>query len=214
MDYYLNRINVLLIALVGGLCVYQWAGEKNADTQILELRRVARVAQDRAASQAEALRGTHEDLDELKKVIGELKTASDSADVQIRQQKARIFVLESGEKRRAADADDLKRALAAYKEAVAGRDKDIRILLGQRQQLIDSGKETVAKATEAYNGLVAKYSELIGHYNDLAARYKALTAPPPGQKQTLLWSRLDDAKQSLCLSSTGRRPATSDSLYQ
>jgi chromosome segregation ATPase len=216
MDYFLNRINVILIALVGSLCVYQWSGEKKADDQIVELRRVARVSEDHIASQAEALRQTNEDRDELKKVVTELKHASDNADVQIRQQKARLFTLESDGKRGAAEADELKRNLSAYKDAVAARDRNIQILLGQRQQLIDGNRDAVAKATEAFNGLATKYADLVSHYNELAVRYKALTSPPPAKKQTLLDERSHAPAPSLCLlaKARDRAPGSSDLLYR
>ena len=216
MDYFLNRINVILIALVGGLCLYQWKGEKRADDQIVELRRLERVNEDHIASQAEALRGASEDRDELKRVVTELKLASDSADIQIRQQKARIFTLESDSKRSDAEAADLKNTVSAYKDAVAARDKNIQILLSQRQQLIDENRDAIGKATEAYNGLATKYADLVGHYNELALRYKALTSPPPAQKQTLLPSATGVAASSLCLAANIRGETTdaSESFFR
>lgn len=176
MEYVLNRVNILLVALVGALCVYQWDGEKKADAQIEDLRRISRVDEDRIASQDLAVRGAREDIVELKNVISALKTRSDAGDVQVRQQKARIFTLEQREKRSAEEAEVWKKTLAAYKDAVAARDGNIRVLIGQRQQLIEAGRAAAKKATDAvvaYNDLAAKFEDLVGKYNDLAARYKA-----------------------------------------
>jgi chromosome segregation ATPase len=187
MEHFLNRLNVVLIVLVGGLCVYQWSGESKADGQIVELRRSARVDEDHISSQNLAIRGAREDIVEFKKVVVELKGKSDAADVQIRQQKARIFTLELDQKQSAAAADIWKKSLAAYKQAVAARDGNIHLLLDQRQQLIDANRDAAHKANQvvsAYNDLAAKYTALVGQYNELAKRYKALAAPPPDGQQS------------------------------
>jgi len=176
MEYYLNRINVILIVLVGGLCVWQWHGENKADGRIVDLRLAVAADERHIAAQDQAIRGANEDIDEFKKVIDSLKIKSDAGDVQIRQQKARLFTIELEEKKHAAEADALKRTLAAYKEAVAARDGNIHILLDQRQQLIDAGRAAAKKAADAvvaYNDLAVKFEDLVGKYNDLAARYKA-----------------------------------------
>lgn len=182
MDYYLNRINVILIALVGALCLWQWSGEKRADVQIESLRRAVAAGERRGAAQDQALRGDNEDIDEFKKIIAAFKARSDASDVEIRQQKARIFALEQDEKRRAAEAGIAARALAAYKQGVAARDGNIRLLLDQREQLVTANRDAVRKADGAivaYNDLAAKYATLIGQYNNLAKRYKAEHTPAP-----------------------------------
>jgi chromosome segregation ATPase len=176
MDYYLNRINVVLIVLVGGLCVYQWTGEKQADAQLVELRRVVHADENHLASQAEAIRTASADLDEFKKIITEFKSKSDAANLQIRQTKAKIFTLEQETKRQATEAETAARSLAAYKQGVAARDANIQVLLGQRDQLVTANHEVVKKADQAigaYQELANKYTALVGQYNDLAGRYKA-----------------------------------------
>jgi len=185
MDYYLNRINVILIALVGGLCVYQWSGEKRSDQLIEDLRRSVRTAESHIAAQDQAIRGANEDIDEFKKIIAAAKTKSDASDVDIRQQRARIFTLEQDAKRRAAEADLAAKSLAAYKQGLAERDGNIQLLLAQRQKLVDANQDVAKKATtaiHAYDELYAKYATLVDQYNDLGKRYKALTAPPAAAK--------------------------------
>ncbi len=180
MDYYLNRINVVLIVLVGGLCVYQWSGEKQADAQLVELRRLVRADENHLASQAESIRTASADLEEFKQVITEFKTKSDAANLQIRQEKAKVFTLEQETQRRAAEAETAARSLAAYKQGVAGRDANIQVLLGQRDQLVSANHEVVKKADQAigaYQALAGKYTTLVGQYNDLAGRYQAEHPP-------------------------------------
>jgi chromosome segregation ATPase len=182
MEYYLNRINIVFIALVGALCVWQWSGEKRADGEIEKLRQVVATDERHVAAQDQAIRGANEDIDEFKKVITSLKAKSDAGDVQIRQQKARIFTFELDSKRHDDEADIWKKTIAAYKDAVASRDGNIHVLLDQRQQLIEANKDDAAKANKAvlaYNDLAAKYADLIGHYNDLAKRYQAEHPPAP-----------------------------------
>lgn len=145
------------------------------------MRHTIRADEDRIASQAQAISGSNEDIDEFKKVIEGLKTRADAGDVQIRGQKARIFALEQQAKQQAAEADVWKRTLAAYKDAVAARDKNIQVLLDQRHQLVDANTANAKKATDAvvaYNGLATKYEDLVGRYNELATRYKAEHTPP------------------------------------
>jgi chromosome segregation ATPase len=182
MDYYLNRINVILIVLVGGLCLFQWKGEKKADAQIVELHHTIRTDEDRVASQIQAIRAANEDIDEFKKIIAGLKTRADAGDVEIRGQKARIFALAEAVKQHDREAEIWKRTLATYKEAVAARDKNIQALFDQRRQLVDANKADAQKATDAvvaYNGLAAKYEDLVSKYNELAVRYQAEHTPAP-----------------------------------
>jgi chromosome segregation ATPase len=181
MDYYLNRINVILVALVGALCLWQWSGEKKADLQLENLRRVVAANESHLAAQDQAIRGANEDIDEFKTEISSLKAKSDASDLEIRQDKARVFTLEQEEKRHAAEAEQSARALAAYKQGVATRDQNIQLLIDQRQQLIGANQDAVSKANNAvtaYNDVATKYATLVGQYNELAKRYKALTAPP------------------------------------
>jgi len=185
MDYYLNRINVILIALVGALCVYQWSGEKRADQLIEDLRRTVHADEGRIAAQDQAIRSANEDIDEFKKVIAEGKARSDAADADIRQQKARIFTLEQEAKRHAAEADLAAKSLAAFKLGIADRDTSIKSLLDQRQKLADANQDIANKATaavHAYDDLYSKYAALVGQYDDLAKRYKALAPPLPADK--------------------------------
>jgi chromosome segregation ATPase len=182
MEYYLNRVNVILIALVGALCVWQWSGEKKADGQLENLRRVVAADESHLAAQDQAISGANEDIDEFKKEITALKGKSDAGDVEIRQAKARLFTLEQQAKQSSAEAEISTRALAAYKQGVAARDTNIHVLLDQRQQLVAANQDAVHKADgaiKAYDDLATKYGSLVAQYNDLATRYKALTAPPP-----------------------------------
>jgi|HubBroStandDraft_1064217.scaffolds.fasta_scaffold108547_1 chromosome segregation ATPase len=186
MESFLNRLNLVLLVLVGALCAHQWSGEKAADGRIIELRRAARADEDHIASQELAIRGAREDLADFKSAVTELKRKSDSGDAQIRQDKARIFTLELEEKHGAAQADVWNKTLAAYKQAVAQRDDNIHLLLDQRRQLADADKEAAGKANRAilaYNDLAARYTALVDHYNELAKRYKALTTPPADGRQ-------------------------------
>ena len=186
MESFLNRLNLVLVVLVGALCTRQWSGEKAADGRIIELRRAARADEDRIASQELAIRGAREDLADFKSTVAELKRKSDAGDAQIRQDKARIFTLELAAKRGAAQADIWNKTLAAYKQAVAQRDGNIHLLLDQRRQLADADKEAAGKANQAilaYNDLAARYTALVEHYNELARRYQALSTPPAGSRQ-------------------------------
>jgi septal ring factor EnvC (AmiA/AmiB activator) len=182
MDYYLNRVNVILIALVGTLCLWQWSGEKKADQQLENLRRVVAADESHLAAQDQAIRGANEDIDEFKKEISALKAKSDASDSEIRKDKARVFTLEQEEKQRVAEAELSAKALAAYKQGIAARDQNIHLLVDQRQQLVEANQDAVNKANSAvtaYNDVATKYATLVGQYNDLAKRYKALTAPAP-----------------------------------
>ena len=182
MSRRLNQANFVLIVLVGGLCLLQWHREHEADNQIVELRRVAHEQERSLAGQAEFLRGANEDIANFKSDVEGLKKKSDQGDVEIRQQKARIFTLERDKERHDAEAAALKRSLGAYEKAVADRDADIKSLFGQRDQLVGTNRDTVRKANEtveAYNQLAAKYEDVVAKYNDLATRYKAEHAPAP-----------------------------------
>jgi chromosome segregation ATPase len=179
METFLNRLNLVLVVLAGGLVVYQWTGESRADATIVELRTNVRSLEQRSAEQAEALRRSNDDLKDFKSVIGNLKAQTDDDETQIRRDKAEIFVLQQEALRRASEADGLKRSLAAYKEAIGARDSDIRILLDQRRQLVTAATDAAHKAgvaVDMYNGLAGKYEGLVGKYNDLAKRYQAAEA--------------------------------------
>jgi hypothetical protein len=180
MEYYLNRINLALMALIGAACVWQWSGERQADSLIESLRQAVAVDERHIAAQAEALRSADADLAEFKTVIVSFKAKSDASDVQIRQQRARLFILERDAKQHAAESAVWTKTLAAYKAAVTDRDGNVRLLLDQRQHLIAANQEAAAKTNQAvvaYNDLAAKYTDLVGHYEVLAKRYRAEHPP-------------------------------------
>jgi chromosome segregation ATPase len=179
METFLNRLNLILVALLGGLIVYQWSGESRADEKIVDLRTNVRGLEHRLAEQVEALRRANEDIKDFKSVVANFKAKTDDDDAQIRKDKARIFVLERDATSHAAESESLKRSVAAYKEALAVRDADIRTLLDQRAKLVEAASDASHKAGTAvglYNDLVAKYEGLVGKYNDLAKRFQAATA--------------------------------------
>ena len=183
MEKVLNRLNIVLIVLVGGLVLYQWAAESRADAEIVRLRLDVRKADERYAVQKEALARANEDLGDFKSVVAGLKAKSDDADAQIRKQRASLFTLEKASGESARETEGLRRSLSAFKEALAGRDADIRTLLEQRKRLVDTASETAKRANATvtlYNDLAARYEGLVAKYNDLAKRYQASTAAANG----------------------------------
>jgi chromosome segregation ATPase len=185
MSKRLNQANLVLVVLVGGLCLFQWHREHEADSQIVELRRVAQEQERTLSGQAESLRGANEDISSFKNDIEGLKKKSDQGDVEIRQQKARIFSLEREKDRHDKEAVAWKKSLDAYEKAVGDRDSDIKALFAQRDQLVVANRDTVKKANdavEAYNQLVSKYEDVVAKYNELATRYKAEHAAAADQQ--------------------------------
>jgi chromosome segregation ATPase len=182
MSYRLHQVNFVLLALVGGLCLFQWHREKQADDQIIDLRRIGQEQERKITTQGEAIRSANEDIDGFKGEVAGLKQKSDQSDAEIKQQKAHLFTLERDKEQHATEAAEWKKTFAAYDQAIAARDGDIKTLLGQRDQLVSANKDVAQKANQAvgsYNGLVAKYEDLVGKYNDLAKRYQAEHAPAP-----------------------------------
>jgi chromosome segregation ATPase len=176
MSYRLHQVNFVLLALVGTLCLFQWHREKQADDQIIDLRRIGQAQDRKIATQGEAISSANEDLKGFKSEISGLKQKSDQSDTEIKQQKARIFTLEREKERHESEAAEWKKTFAAYDQAIAARDGDIKTLLDQRDQLVSANKDVAQKANQAvvsYNGLVVKYEDLVGRYNDLAKRYQA-----------------------------------------
>jgi chromosome segregation ATPase len=182
MSQRLQRVNLVLLALVGGLCFFQWHREKQADDRIVDLRHVGREQDQKIAAQGEAVRRSNEDIEDLKKGIAGLKQKSDESDDQIKQQKARIFTLERDKERATAEVAEWKKAIAAYDQAIAARDGDIKALVDQRDRLVSANKDAAQKANQAivgYNELVTKYEDLVGRYNNLAKLYQAEHPPAP-----------------------------------
>jgi len=182
MEYYFNRLNFVLVILVGGLCVYQWSGEKRADREIEALRHSVNVAEDHIAAQDQTIRGANEDIDEFKKIIADAKTKTDESDKTIRDQKAKIFTLEQHSKHLEVEANLAAKSITAYKAGIADRDSNVQLLLDQREKLLSANQDAANKANsaiKAYNDLATKYASLVEQYNDLGRRYQALTTPPP-----------------------------------
>ena len=182
MSYRLHQVNFVLLALVGTLCLFQWHREKQADNEIIDLRRIGREQERKITAQGEAISGANEDFDGFKGEITGLKHKSDQSDTEIKQQKARIFTLERDKEQHEAEAAQWNKTFAAYDQAITARDGDIKTLLDQRDRLVSANKDVAQKANQAvvgYNGLVTKYEDLVGKYNDLAKRYQAEHTPAP-----------------------------------
>lgn len=182
----LNRLNAVLIVLIGALVVYQWSGEGRADGVIVSLRAAGQKAERRIAEQTEALKQANEDLQEFKSVIAGLNAKIDESDVQLRQQKARVFTLERDAARTAAETASLKASLSAFNAAVQSRDTAIRTLLDQRRKLADAASDAAHRANGVvvqYNQLASQYQNLVGKYNDLVRRNQEKTRAAVGAQQ-------------------------------
>jgi chromosome segregation ATPase len=177
----LNRINLVLIVLIGGLCVFQWQVEKHARANINSLQRTTAIHEQKIAEQEENLKGANEDIERFRVQVTELKALSDDQAIQIRDQKAQVFKLDEAKTQLTKQTESLRQALDVYKAAITSRDENIKTLLEQRDQLFTANKNAVEKANLAiatYNEINTKYADLVGRYNDLAARVQA-TAPNP-----------------------------------
>jgi chromosome segregation ATPase len=180
----LNRINLVLIVLIGGLCVFQWQVEKNARANINSLQRTAANHEQKIAEQEENLKGANEDIEHFRVQVTELKAQSDDQVIQIREQKAQVFRLDEAKTQLTKQSESLRQALDAYKAAIASRDENIKTLLEQRDQLYASNKSAVEKANLAigsYNEINTKYADLVGRYNELAAHVQAAAATNPDE---------------------------------
>ncbi len=180
MTRYFDYLNLTLLVVLGSLCLVQWSHEKDYGRQLTELRQTATNQADKLAVQGEAIQRAGEDLDGFKREIVNFKAQADENNALIRQQKARIFLLDEEKDRVTHQLADWKKALDEYKKAVATRDDNIKTLLTQREQLVTANKEVAAKANQAvvaYNDLTTKYEDVVTRYNALAARYQSEHAP-------------------------------------
>jgi chromosome segregation ATPase len=180
MTRYFDYLNLTLLILLGSLCVVQWSREKEYGRQLAELRQTSTNQADKLAVQGEAIQRAGEDLEGFKREIMNFKEQADENNALIREQKARIFLLEEEKGRFTHQLADWQKALDEYKKAITGRDDNIKTLLTQREQLVTANKEVAAKANQAvlaYNDLTTKYEDVVNRYNALAARYQSEHAP-------------------------------------
>jgi chromosome segregation ATPase len=176
MIKYLNSINLVLVTLVGGLCVFQWLQEKEYGRRISDLDHTATVQATKIAEQTESIRQATDDIGGFKTEITAFKTQVDELNASVRQQKAQVFTLNGEKQKLARQSANLQQALDEYKKAIAGRDDNIKTLLDQREQLVTANKDVAGKANQAiiaYNDLNTKYEDVVNRYNTLAVRYKA-----------------------------------------
>ena len=175
MIKYINSLNLVLIALVGGLCVFQWAQEKEYGHRISDLDRTATTQASKITEQNETLRQANEDITGFKSEISAFKAQVDELSASVRDQKARAFTLEGDKQKLTHQSANLQLALDEYKKAVTARDDNIKTLLDQREQLLTANKDVAGKANQAistFNDLNLKYEDVVNRYNTLAARYK------------------------------------------
>jgi len=175
MIKYINSLNLVLIALVGGLCIFQWAQEKEYGHRISELDRTATTQASKIAEQNETLRQASEDITGFKSEISAFKAQVDELTGSVRDQKAHVFTLEEEKQKLAHQSANLQLALEEYKKAVTARADNIKTLLDQREQLLTANKDVAGKANQAisaFNDLNTKYEDVVNRYNTLATIYK------------------------------------------
>ncbi len=180
MTRYFDTLNLTLLVLLGSLCVAQWSHEREYARQLGDLRQTTATQADKLAMQGETIQRAVEDIEGFKREVVSFKEQADENNALIRQQKARIFLLEEEKGRVTRQLADWQKALDEYKKAVNGRDDNIKTLLAQREQLVTANKEVAAKANQAvfaYNDLTTKYEDVVTRYNALAARYQSEHEP-------------------------------------
>jgi chromosome segregation ATPase len=182
MTKYFDYLNLVLLTLLGGLCVVQWSHEKEYGRQLVELRQTSSTQAAKLTAQEETIQRSREDAEDFKREIAAFKTQADENNGLIRQQKAQLFQLDAEKVKISRQLAEWQKALEEYKNAVAGRDQNIKTLLSQREELVAANKDVAGKANQAvaaYNDLSAKYEDVVTRYNALATRYQSEHETPP-----------------------------------
>ena len=176
MSKYFDYLNLTLLVLLGGLCVFQWTRENEYALELSGLRQTSATLADKFAVQGESLQRADEDIDGFKREITALKVQADENNGLIREQKARLFGFEEEKGKVSRQLSDWGKALEEYKKAIGNRDDNIKTLLAQREQLVAANKDVAAKANQTvavYNELATKYEDVVTRYNTLATQYKS-----------------------------------------
>lgn len=176
MNRSFGYINLALLLILGGTCVYQWRQEASYSARITSLEKQTASQLTTLHTQTEDLRRTSDDLQSFKENIATLTRQSDEQTAALREEKARAFALAQEKTRLTEQIAAWQRALESHKAALAKRDENIKTLLEQRDQILAAQRDAVAKANEsitAYNELTSKYESVVNRYNTLAAQYQA-----------------------------------------
>lgn len=169
-------LNFSLLLILGGTCIFQWRQERGYGARIAELQSQTSAQENKLQAQAKDLKRTGEDLDGFKQTVATLSTQAEEQATALREQKAKVFVLEAEKEKLSRQQAVWERAVEEHRAAVAKRDDNIRTLLDQREQLAAAQRDAATKANQAvaaYNELTTKYEDVVGRYNTLVTQYQA-----------------------------------------
>jgi hypothetical protein len=167
----LSILNLALLALLGGLCVYQWRNEYRDSLQITQLQRETSEQRVKLDEQARTARRQGDDASSFKEQIARLQVIAESSEALSRTNRWLASQLEKDRVQFADQAAQWMKAVEAYKSAVLSRDESIKTLREQRETLLQRERDAASRANEAvlaYNQLAEKYKAAVNRYTNSA----------------------------------------------
>lgn len=163
MSRSLTWINLAGVAVLAGLCGFQWRANRalNLDVNALQKTGIAQAA--RIAEQDKTLAGLASDLDSF-------RTQLTAAHAQLRDTSEKLHTSETAVSQLTAERDQLKEAIATWTAAVQIRDERIT----EANDRIREVGGRLQEAVEKFNELATRYNDSVQKYNELSARYNTV----------------------------------------
>jgi chromosome segregation ATPase len=162
MNRFLERLNLIGVLALAGLCVFQWRVNREVNTQVNRLQKTQFEQTAKIAEQQKTIAGQGMDLETFRAQL----LASKSEEKQL---SANLFDSERTNRQLDSQVGQLKESLTNWVAAVSERDKQLEHITANLKSLIEARDEAIEK----YNTLAKTHNQLVADFNRMATNTQA-----------------------------------------
>lgn len=162
MNRFLERVNLVGVIALAGLCAFQWRVNREVNSEVIRLQKAQHEQSAKIAEQAKTIAGQDADLETFR---GRLMAAK-SKEMELR---GKLAESERMNRQLAGEGEQLKSSLANWVAAVNDRDNQLERATADLKSLVESRDVAIEK----YNALAKTHNQLVADFNRTATNAAA-----------------------------------------
>lgn len=154
MNRFLERVNLVGVVALAGVCVFQWRINRDVNTEVIHLQKTQQEQSAEIGEQEKTIAGQVADLETFRsQLIG--------AKADEKETRAKLTASERANRQLSAEAEQLKASLTNWVAAVKERDKQLEHTMTDLKSVIESRDDAIEK----YNALAKTHNQLVADVN-------------------------------------------------
>jgi chromosome segregation ATPase len=154
MNRFLEKLNLVGVIILAGLCVAQWKINRDANLDLQHAQKIQREQTTKLADQEKMIQGQVADLEVFRAQLLETKASE-------KELENKFTVVDRANHELTNERDQLKTSISNWDASVKARDEQLRQASTNLQKLVQSRDDAIEK----YNDLAKRHNQLVGEVN-------------------------------------------------